>query len=121
MGVTAKYLASHYLFLSSIKESIRMRGLLAVLTLAVLAVAVSSQSGPVYDEYKRIHCPYFFPDTKNYVAGRLNETVFHLEGDFFPIRSAIDAALDKVVAAQASACLTIGKLIAGATPAPPAA
>merc|ERR1712002_34238 len=120
MGVTAKYLASHYLFLSSIKESIRMRGLLAVLTLAVLAVAVSSQGGPVCDEYKRIHCPYFFPDTKNYVAGRLNETVHNLQGDYFSIRAGVDAALDKVVAAQAAACLTIGKLIADATAAPAA-
>merc|ERR1712121_274244 len=93
---------------------ISMRGL-AIITLVVLAVAVSSQ--PVFDEYKRIHCSYLFPDTKNYVAGRLNETVNHLEGKYFGIRAGVDAALDKVVAAQASACLTIGKLIAGKAPA----
>merc|ERR1712121_107819 len=115
MGSHCNLASSQYLFLSSFKESIRMRGLLAILTLAVLAVVVSSQGGPVYDEYKRIHCPYFFPNTKNYVAGRLNETVHRLQGDYFSIRAGVDAALDKVVAAQAAACLTIGKLIAGAT------
>merc|ERR1712168_1445039 len=95
---------------SSIK--IRMRGL-DILTWALMAVVVSSQDGPVYDEYKRIHCSSIFPNTKNYVAGRLNETVNHLEGNYFGIRAGVDAALDTVVAAQAAACLTIEKLIAG--------
>merc|ERR1711896_68569 len=111
MGTTSP--AIHYLFNSFFLHlKLTMRGL-AVVTLALLAVVAYSQDGPVFDEYKRIHCNYLFPNTKNFVAGRLNETVHRLEGNFFGIRAGVDAALDKVVAAQAAACLTIGKLIAG--------
>merc|ERR1711931_483375 len=113
MGTTSS--AIHYLFnsfLLHLKLKLTMRGL-AVVTLALLAVVAYSQDGPVFDEYKRIHCNYLFPNTKNYVAGRLNETVNRLEGNYFGIRAGVDAALDKVVAAQAAACLTIEKLIAG--------
>merc|ERR1739838_921723 len=103
-------MGSLLLFLSSfIKKPATMKGL-AVLALVVLAVAITAQ--PVYDESKRIHCPYFFPDTKNYVSGRLNETIHNMEGAYFGIRAGVYAALDKVVAAQAAACITIGDLIA---------
>merc|ERR1712002_990961 len=78
----------------------------------LLAAFVYIQAQPVYDEMKRVKCPYMFPNTKNYVKQRLNETVFHLEGNYFGIMGAIDAALESVVAAEVKACLAIGAMIA---------
>jgi len=78
----------------------------------LLAALVTVQAQPVYDEGKRVICPYMFPDTANYVNQRLNETVFHLEGPNFHLMAAIDAALEKVVATEVTACLAIGKLVA---------
>merc|ERR1712080_306539 len=102
----------------SLTKITTMRGL-TVMSLAVLAVAVMStfinhDEGPVYDSFTRVHCPYLFPNTKTLAAGRLNETIFHLEGQYFNIRAEIAAALDKVVSAQTDACIEIGKIIANA-------
>ena len=65
----------------------------------------------VYDESKEIHSADIFPDTKSYVNSRLNETVFDLEGPYFPLYSPIDAAIQTVVDAETAACLKIIKLI----------
>merc|ERR1711931_112150 len=87
MGTTSS--AIHYFFnFFFLHLKLTMRGL-AVVTLALLAVVAYSQDGPVFDEYKRIHCNYLFPNTKNFVAGRLNETVHRLEGNFFGIRQGV--------------------------------
>lgn len=94
-----------------------MRGLVATVVL-LLALAVSSQ--PVYDEQKLLLCPNYFPNTKSYANSALNETLNHLEGDYFHLMPAIDKALDSVVNAEAAACLKIIALVdsVGATKAP---
>jgi len=95
-----------------------MRGLIAAAVL-LLAIAVSSQ--PVYDEQKVLLCPNLFPNSKTYANSRLNETLHHLQGAYFPLMAAIDKELDAVVKAEAAACLKIMGLVDSvhkATPAP---
>merc|ERR1711974_174591 len=89
-----------------------MRGLIAAAVL-LLALAVTSQ--PVYDEQKLLICPNLFPNSKTYANSRLNETLNHLEGNYFSLMPAIDKALDSVVTAESAACLKIMDLVKGAT------
>merc|ERR1712080_806817 len=105
-------MGSYSLCIFLFTRKITMRGLV-VITLAVLLLIASSEAKISYSEIKGINCPFLFPDTKHFVAGRLNETISGLGTDYWSIRSGIDAALDTVVDAQVTACETIGKAIAG--------
>ena len=58
-----------------------------------------------------LHCDHLFPDVTSYAHSRLNETLVHLEGAYFALLDPIDVQLQSVVAAEATACLGIMKLV----------
>merc|ERR1712121_221349 len=93
------------------QPSYNTNSIMKAFIVAALFLAAAVVSQPVYDESKMLHCDHLFPDVTSYAHSRLNETLVHLEGAYFALLDPIDAQLQSVVTAEATACLGIMKLV----------